>query len=74
MNIIAALDMIIEGKDISSSDDDGPATNKSSDGVATTTFTPSNNTNRKPSEITTEEFDISQPLKPKNGEKSKSRV
>lgn len=77
INIIAALDMIIEGKDISSSEDDGP---KSSD-----SFTPppskhnnSNNTNTngnaKPVEMTAEVFDISKPLKPKGGEKSKDSL
>ncbi len=76
INIIAALDMIIEGKDISSSDDDllkssdsGPNSPPPSLNIAVSNT--NTNTNNRPANITSDEFDISQPLKPKHGEKSK---
>jgi hypothetical protein len=68
-DILAALDMIIEGKDISSSDDDADATRTNSNAIG------NNNTNNvTSSSFTVEEFDvekIARPLIPANGQKSK---
>ena len=72
-NILAALEMIIEGKDISSSEDEVLRSSANNTNLTKTTSSTSNS--NATANITAEEFDIgAYPLKPKNGEKSESLI